>query len=108
MFEYSSPDKLTGTTIADYRLEQLVGQGNWGPIFLVRTDGAATAYLLHLLTAPGRLVTKDHQAYLERFQHQMSQVANLQHPNILPLLDYGSYQDMFYLVSPYIPMRSLY
>ena len=108
MIGYSTPDKLTGTTIGDYRLEEIVGRGNWGPIFLARTNGAATAYTLHLIAGPGKLGMQDQQVYLERFQHQMKQVANLQHPNILPLLDYGMFQGMFYLVSPYIPMRSLH
>ena len=108
MIEYSSLEQLTGTTIGDYRLEQLVGQRSWGPIFLARTDGAATAHLLHLYAGPGKLAAKDWQGYLERFQHQMSQLAHLQHPNILPLLDYGTYRGLFYLVSPYIPMRSLH
>ena len=108
MIEYSTPDKLAGTMIGDYRLEQLVGQGNGGPVFLARSNGTATAYSLRIFAGPGKLVAQDRQGYLERFQHQMSQVANLQHPNILPLLDYGMYRDMFYLVSPYIPLRSLH
>ena len=108
MIEYLTPDKLTGTTIGDYRLEQLVGKGNWGPVFLARANGAATAYMLHVVAGPGKLGMQNQQVYLERFQHQMKQVANLQHPNILPLLDYGMFHGMFYLVSPYIPMRSLH
>jgi serine/threonine protein kinase len=108
MIEHSSLDKLAGTTIGDYRLERHLGQGNWGPLFLAGAGRTAPTYLLQILAGPSKLVAKDQQVYLERFQHQMSQVANLQHPNILPLLDYGMYRGMFYLVSPYIPMRSLH
>ena len=108
MIGYSTPDKLTGTIIGDYRLEELVGRGNWGPIFLARTNGGATAYTLHLIAGPGKLGMQEQQVYLERFQHQMKEVANLQHPNILPLLNFGMFQGMYYLVSPYIPMRSLH
>jgi serine/threonine protein kinase len=107
MIEYASLDRLIGTRLGNYHLEQSLGQGKWGPVFLARTDTAETTYLLRILagsTAPG---VKARQAYLERFQHQASQIAALQHLNILPLLDYGIYQGMPYLVSPYIAMRSL-
>ncbi len=107
MIEYASPDRLIGARLGNYRLEQLLGQENWGPVFLARTDAAETTYLLRILpgsTTPG---VKDRQAYLERFQHQASQIATLQHPNILPLVDYGNYHGMLYVVSPHIATRSL-
>src|SRR5918911_313048 len=86
MIEHASFDKLIGVTLGNYRLEQLIGQGNGGPVFLARTD-ATTTYLLHLLVGSASLVTKDSQVYLERFQPQASQIATLQYPNLLPLLD---------------------
>jgi serine/threonine protein kinase len=107
MVEYASLDRLIGTRLGNYRLEQSLGQGKWGPVFLARTDTADTAYLLRILAGLTLSGAKDRQAYLERFQHQASQIATLQHPNILPLLDYGSYHGMPYLVSPHIAMRSL-
>src|SRR6266699_3664212 len=107
MVEYASLDRLIGTRLGNYRLEQSLGQGKWGPVFLARTDTADTAYLLRILSGLTLSGARDRQAYLERFQHQASQIATLQHPNILPLLDYGSYHGMPYLVSPHIAMRSL-
>ena len=107
MIEYASPDRLIGARLGNYRLEQFLGQGSWGPAFLARTDAAETTYLLRILsgsTIPG---VKDRQTYLERFQHQASQIATLQHPNILPLTDYGNYHGMPYIVSPHIATRSL-
>lgn len=104
--EYAAFDKLIGSSVGNYRLEQLVGQGNGGPVFLARTD--AETYLLHILAGPATMAPRDRQVYLERFQHQAGQIATLQHPNILPLLDYGSYHGLPYLVSPYLPIRSLH
>src|SRR6266851_4315261 len=108
MVEYASLDRLIGTRLGNYRLEQSLGQGKWGPVFLARTDTAGTAYLLRILAGLTTSGARDRQAYLERFQHQASQIATLQHPNILSLLDYGSYHGLPYLVSPYLPMRSLH
>ncbi len=107
MIEQVSYERFIGATVGDYRLEQLMGHSKWGPTFLVRTDAAATTYLLRFLAGPTNLGVKDRDAYLERFRHQASQIATLQHPYILPLLGYGSYRGIPYLVSPHIAMRSL-
>ena len=107
MIEYATFDRMIGTSVGNYRLEQFVGQARGGPVFLARTDAAST-YLLHILTGANSMASRDRQVYLERFHHQASQLATLQHPNILSLLDYGSYHGLPYLVSPYLPMRSLH
>jgi len=107
MIEQVSYDRFIGATVGDYRLERLMGYSKWGPTFLVRTDAASTTYLLRFLSGPTNLGVKDRDAYLERFQHQARQIANLQHPYILPLLGYGIYRGIPYLVSPHIAMRSL-
>src|SRR5579864_3772574 len=99
-------EKLTGITIGNYHLEQYIGKSKIGPIFLARAD-ATTTYLLRFLTGTMSLPAKDYEAYLERFQYQAGRIAALQHPYILPLLDYGAYRGLAYLVSPRLPMRSL-
>src|SRR6266481_4905993 len=99
-------EKLTGITLGNYHLEQYIGQSKIGPIFLARAD-ATTTYPLRFLTGTNSLPAKDYEAYLERFQYQAGRIAALQHPYILPLLDYGAYRGLAYLVSPRLPMRSL-
>lgn len=106
MIEYATFDRMIGTSVGTYRLEQLVRQARGGPIFLARSD--AGTYLLYLLTGTASMAGRDRQIYLERFHHQASQLTTLQHPNILSVLDYGSYHGLPYLVSPYLPMRSLH
>ena len=66
----SSFEQLVGSTLGNYRLEQLVGQSWIGPVFLVRTDTATTTYLLHILAGSMNLAPKDRESYLERFQHR--------------------------------------
>ncbi len=100
-------DKWIGMSLGNYRLEQFIEQSNWGPVFLARANATSTGYLLRFLIGPANQSSKEHELYLERFQYQASQIATLQHPNILPLLDFGVYRGLPYLVSPQIPMRSL-
>jgi serine/threonine protein kinase len=101
-------DKWVGITLGNYRLEQLMERSNWGPVFLARDNATSTSYSLRFLVGtPTNLTPKEHELYLESFLYRAGQIATLQHPNILPLLDYGVYRGLPYLVSPQIPMRPL-
>ncbi len=106
MFEYAV-DMLSGVTLGNYRLERQVGASQGGPIFLARADAGATTYLLHFLAEPTKQGADKRHYNLERFQYLVSQMMSLQHPSILPLLDYGTYQGIPYLVSPNLTHNSL-
>src|SRR6266581_5799277 len=107
MLKNNTFEKCIGTSLGNYRLEQFIEQTNWSPVFLARTSANSTGYLLRFLNGPASQSSKGHELYLERFQYQASQIATLQHPNILPLIDYGVYRGLPYLVSPQMSMRSL-
>ena len=106
MIKSVSYEKLAGTTLGNYRLERFIGQSKIGPTFLARTD-AANTYLVRFLDRPMSTTPKDHEVYLERFQHRARQIVSLQHPYILPLFDFGVFRSFPYLVSPHIPLRSI-
>ena len=99
-------DRLTGTDMGNYRLERYLGQSKIGPTFLVRDDATDT-YLLRFLDSPIYMIARERDIYLEQFQFRARQIATLQHPYILPLLDFGVYRGLPYLISPHIPLRSL-
>src|SRR2546423_2790384 len=107
MIEYATFDRMIGTSVGNYRLEQFVGQARGGPVFLARKDAAAT-YLLHILAGATSMASRDRQVYLERFHHQASQLATLHHPNTPSLLDYGRYHGLPYLAYPYLAMTFLH
>jgi serine/threonine protein kinase len=107
MLKNTTFEKWIGTSLGNYRLEQFIEQSNWGPVFLARTSANATSYLLRFLIGPTNQSSKAHELYLERFQYQASKIATLQHPYILPLIDFGVYRGLPYLVSPQMSMRSL-
>ena len=106
MLKTVSYDKLAGVELGHYRLERYLGQSKIGPTFLARTD-VATTYLVRFLDSPIYLVPREREAYLDQFQYRARQITALQHPYILPLLDYGTYRSLPYLVSPHIPLRTL-
>src|SRR5579864_2235950 len=110
MIEHSSFQKLVGATVGNYRLDLLVERGKMGAIFAASSPSQAPdtsppkqGYLIRILDIPADLTPEERLVYLGRFQQEANQVAALQHPSILPLVDYGNYQKMPYLVYPYSP-----
>src|SRR5207237_6894375 len=106
MIKNVSYDKLAGTALGNYHLERFIGQSKIGPTFLAHAD-ATTTYLVRFLEWPIYTVPKEHEGYLEHFQYQDSQIAALQHPYILPLVDFGVFRGLQYIVSPRIRLVSL-
>src|SRR5579863_8599539 len=100
-------DTLTGRTLGSYHLERLIGYSQQGPVFLVRSDTGTTTSLLRFLADPTSQGAYWHNDSLQRFHYLASRIAALHHPALLPLLDYGTYQGMPYLVSPNLALRSL-
>ncbi len=115
MVEHSAFDKLTGATLGNYLLEQLVERSEAGSVFIARNNATETRFRLRILAVPPNLAPEDRLVYLGRFQQEANQVASLQHTHILPLVDYatrspaGNPEGLSwpYLVSPYLPMKSL-
>jgi serine/threonine protein kinase len=112
MAEFSSASKgpdayraYIGASLGEYRLDQVLAESDAGPIFLARSKQAS--FQLQLLTVAADLPSQDRIVLLGRFQREANLVAALQHPGILPLLDYGIYQSLPYLVMPYLPARTL-
>ncbi len=115
MLEQQAFGKLVGTTLGNYRLERLIEQNELSAVFLASKRDASTpqegkeksTYLLRVLAVPTDLTANARMVYLGRFQKEANQVAILQNPYILPLLDYGNHQGTPYLVSPNLPVTSL-
>src|SRR5260370_42620064 len=101
MIEHSSFNKLVGSTLANYRLEQLIERDKLGPVFLARSTSASpqstgrdqsgpyaenttATYRLRILDISADLKAEERIIYLGRFQQEANQVAALRHPAILP------------------------
>jgi eukaryotic-like serine/threonine-protein kinase len=109
MVERTFLEQFAGATLGNYRLEQLIEQSKWGPIFLAQSQ-VGTSYVIRFVSAQlkeNELDTDAHIVFLGRFQQEANQVATLQHPHVLPLLDYGTYRGIPYLVYPHVPLTSL-
>jgi serine/threonine-protein kinase len=83
--------------LGQYRLIEVIGQG-----------GMATVYRAHQASLDRFVAVKVLQhhgnaEYVARFKAEARSLALLQHPNILPVYDYGEQDDVLYLVLQFIP-----
>ncbi len=88
----------TGRRLGRYRLEELLGQGGMAEVWRARDERLGrTVAVKVILTAHAR-----DAHFRERFQKEAQLVASLDHPNILPVYDFGDEAGLPYLVMPYL------
>ena len=92
-----------GETLGRYQLEQLVGQGGMAAVY----KGVDSVLGRTVAVKVIRQVYAEDPHFLERFLQEARLVASLDHPNILPLYDFGEQDGRPYLVMPYLPGGSL-
>jgi tRNA A-37 threonylcarbamoyl transferase component Bud32 len=92
-----------GRSLGRYRLEAPLGYGGMAEVYratdtkLVRTVAVKVILATH--------AAEEH--FVERFLREARMVASLEHPNILPVYDFGEENGVPFLVMPYLPGGSL-
>ncbi|MGE5333256.1 MAG: serine/threonine-protein kinase [Nitrososphaerota archaeon] len=93
-------DTLIGREIADYRLTGIVGNGGTSIVYRAkRKDDADTESAIKVLREPPGL-TGSYATFRSRFYREAETAAYLRHEHILPVLDYGEWQGLPYLIMP--------
>jgi serine/threonine protein kinase len=97
---------LVGKKIGRYRLGRLLGHGGMGAVYEAVQEQLARRVAVKVLLpslAPG----PPPLSFLDRFRDEARLVATLNHPNILPVYDFGIERGIAYLVMPYAAGGSL-
>ena len=94
---------LIGRQLGKYEITELVGQGGMATVYKgYQPDIDRFVAIKVLPPHPGRDPNFD-----DRFRLEARTVAQLQHPHILPIHDYGTDGEIIYLVTPYLDGGSL-
>src|SRR5579863_3987263 len=85
---------LTGQTLGQYELRELLGAGGMGAVYQgyqasLKRVVAVKVLPLGLSSQPG---------YLERFEREATTSAALEHAHIVPVYDYGTQNNVSYIV----------
>jgi eukaryotic-like serine/threonine-protein kinase len=99
----TTPADRLATALSDrYRIERELGQGGMATVFLAED-------LKHHRKVAIKVLKEDLSASVgaTRFLREIEIAAQLQHPNILPLLDSGEAAGLLYYVMPYVEGQSL-
>jgi eukaryotic-like serine/threonine-protein kinase len=90
-----------GQHFGEYRLVRLIGQGDFGEVYLgehLRHSGQAAIKVLH---------TRLRDVDALHFLNEEHRIYNLKHPNMVQLLDYGFKDDIPFLIMDYLPNGTL-
>lgn len=80
--------------LGQYELRELLGQGGMGSVY--RAFQASLKREVAIKVLPANLVASP--GYIERFTREAETAASLEHAHIVPVYDYGTAQDVTYIV----------
>ncbi len=95
-------EALIGTVLGTCTLQRLVGQGGMGAVYLAQQSRPRRQVAVKVLLPMTPLSPNQLAAFLERFRRETDAAASLEHPNIMPVHEYGEQDGIAYLVMPYI------
>ena len=94
---------MIGRDIAQYRITARIGSGGMGDVYKAVDTRLERVVTLKFL-APERLLD---EAARKRFLREAQAAANLSHPNIVNVYDWGKYEGTYFIVMEYVDVRDL-
>src|SRR6184192_1624904 len=104
---------LEGQQIDRYHIMRLLGSGGMGDVYLAEDAriGQQVAIKVIRTEASAYAHAEEAKEALRLFHREAKAIAKLDHPNILPLFDYGEHaigaMEIAYIVMPFRPEGSL-
>ncbi|HXH96091.1 MAG TPA: protein kinase, partial [Gaiellaceae bacterium] len=96
-------DPRVGTELAGYRIESLLGFGGMSVVYLAEDLRLKRRVALKLLAAG----LAGDASFRERFLRESELAASIDHPNILPIYEAGTTEDLLYIAMRYVDGRDL-
>lgn len=96
-------EHLLDRTIANYRLLEILGRGGMSTVFLAQQlEPPRSRAAIKILVPSDFSTLGEFATFQARFQREAQAVHQLQHEHILPVLDYGEEDGLFYMAMPMI------
>jgi WD40 repeat protein/tRNA A-37 threonylcarbamoyl transferase component Bud32 len=93
-----SDDPRVGTELAGYRIESLLGFGGMSVVYLAEDLRLKRRVALKLLAAS---LAKD-TSFRDRFLRESELAASIDHPNIIPIYEAGTTEDLLFIAMRYV------
>ena len=94
---------ITGRTLGQFRIIEPIGQGGMAAVYKAYQPSLDRYVAVKVLPAQHALTP----GFSERFVREARAIAQLSHPNILPVIDFGQDGDLSYIVMKYVPAGTL-
>src|SRR5438309_8531530 len=104
VIENTQSNSLSGQTIGHYHIEQRIGAGGMGEVYLASDMNVDRSAALKVL--PAHLT--DDAERLRRFEREARAIAGLNHPNIMTIYEVGSADSTRYIASELIQGETLH
>jgi serine/threonine protein kinase/ABC-type glycerol-3-phosphate transport system substrate-binding protein len=97
---------LVGKSIGRYRILERLGQGGMAVVYKAYDTRLERDVALKVIRTENILPSQS-EKFLKRFEREAKAQAKFEHPNIVPVHDYGEYEGAPYLVMAYRPGGTL-
>jgi WD40 repeat protein len=98
-----SDDPRVGTQLAGYRIESLLGWGGMSVVYLAEDLRLNRRVALKLLAAE----LAEDASFRDRFLRESKLAASIDHPNIVPIYEAGTTEDLLFIAMRYVEGRDL-
>jgi serine/threonine protein kinase/Rieske Fe-S protein len=98
--------QLTGKDAGNYHIDRLLGKGPLSHFYEAHPISGQRV-MLTVFSLPETTSERDQTRFLARFKQEGEGLTMLKHPAIIPVYDYGVYDASPFLVTPFVPGRSL-
>ena len=93
-----SDDPRVGTEVAGYRIESLLGFGGMSVVYLAEDLRLKRKVALKLLAAS----LAEDESFRDRFLRESELAASIDHPNIVPIYEAGTTDDLLFIAMRYV------
>src|SRR6266851_966990 len=98
-----NPDDHMGKVLKrTYRLVGFIDEGGMSQVYRGQDLNSHQSVAVKILLTRYSVNSDLYNKFLHRFNREVQIISRFQHPNIMPIYDYGNQDGLFYLVMPYI------